>query len=225
MTHPPYLVDAANKLGVAIDTVQGTGPDGRVTITDIRNAANPPTQRTGPSAGRSARNATVARRPSAVMRPMTDPWGNGTGPATPIDVYDANPYVTYVLQTSGAPKLPAEARPGYRWVGAGTPPTFFVSGTLPPLTASGADPAILAQVPWQFRHTAALAADYAHVLRLVELGAEFDGDEPGLNTDAGTQALHDYRNRVWAWAVPTEVPAEVTEAEYREMFPDEGDAS
>ena len=224
MTQPPYLVAAANKLGVAIDSIQGTGPDGRLTINDVRNAAR---SASGGGAGTAQPRNAIARRPAAVLRPMTDPWGSSNGRPVLVDIYDPNPYVTYVLQTSGAPKLGdlATAQPGYEWTGGGTPPTFFVSGTLPPLTASGVDPAVLAQIPWQFRHTAALTPYAPHVLQLLEVGVDFDSDEPGLNTEPGGSALEDYRRRVWSWAVPRQVPAELTAEEYVGLFPDEGDTS
>lgn len=216
MSHPPYLVAAANKLGVAIDAIQGTGASGAVTIGDVRAAARSTTTPQPRAA------VSTGGRVAPVLRPLRDPWGNGgSNDATVmVDIYSLNPYVDYILQGPGAPRKPGpSAQPGFQWIGGGTPPTFFISGTLPPLTASGIDPAILARVPWLFRHTAALSSSAAEVLALLELGSDFDGIDNQLNSRAGIDALQDYRNRVWTWAIPKEVPIDFTDQELQTLFP------
>ncbi|KIC66309.1 hypothetical protein [Pseudarthrobacter phenanthrenivorans] len=76
-----------------------------------------------------------------------------------------------------------------------TPPTMWATGDLPPFTASGLDPQLLAMVPWQIRHAAALEPDRAKVLAMVEDGAGLES----LHTEEEHEGLRNYRERVNNW--------------------------
>jgi hypothetical protein len=184
--YQPWIIKAANKMRVNLDNLQGTGPNGRVTITDVRAAA----QRPGTGGAQFAAAAVTGRRPAPSLRPLGDPFGDGRqAPFAQVDIYSANPYVDWVLQV-GPPTDGTFAQP-----------TFFNSGALPPLTGSGADPSLLVQVPWPFRHTAALTQDASQFLALIEIGENWTEDDfLAFVSDQGRFALEDYKLRVKAWA-------------------------
>jgi hypothetical protein len=202
---PAVLAEAA-RLGLDQNTVaaiKGTGIGNRVSLADVRAAApfrtQPRAALTGPS------------RPAPVLRPMSDPWGDH-GPVVAIDVFDLNPLVSYVLKTAGPPPSGA------------TPPDFFVSGPIPPLTASGVDPALLVRIPWKLRHTAAMAEEPSTILGILEeIGGGFDitDDDPTLSL-AGVRAFDDYKNRVRDWAVSAAPTPELTDSELSFLFGTEG---
>jgi hypothetical protein len=204
-TISPAVLAEATRLGLdqnAMAAITGTGVGGRVSLADVRAAA--------PARHRPVMALAGAGRPSPILRPMSDPWGDH-GPVVEIDVFDPNPLVTWVLKTVGPPPSGA------------TPPTFFNSGTLPPLTSSGVDPALLVRIPWKLRHTAALTPDRAVILGILEELGQFDitDDDPVLS-EAGVRAFTDYRNRVRDWAVSAAPTPELTESELSSLFGTEG---
>ncbi|WP_432886796.1 hypothetical protein ACQPYH_04180 [Kribbella sp. CA-245084] len=196
-----HIKAEARRLGVGNDTLKaltGTGAGGRVTVADVRAAAPRPQ---GPRA-----TATVAR-PTPVPQPLHDPWGSPrTGTVVMVDAYSESPMLDYVMATSGPPGR-----------GAPPPPDFFNSGPRPPITASGADPAILVNVHWRLRHSAALAGDLRSVLAMVETDPDLVGDNDPMQSPSGRGALFDYIARVRNWALWTP-PNQMTEPEYVAMF-------
>lgn len=106
-----------------------------------------------------------------------------------VDAYAANPLLDDLRQVLATDVANAEQR--------GPAPTLFPSGDLPAFTTSGADPAVLAQLPWQARHAAAAA----HTPELVEI---LEDCAPGPEAIANAIA-HDspgraqYIARVDAW--------------------------
>lgn len=88
------------------------------------------------------------------------------------------------------------------------PPTLFESGDLPPFCASGVDPAVLTDVPWQARHRIAAEPDRAEVLAMIEEVSGEDG--PAM---AGMLYGHDLDNkayvaRVERWALDGAIAAD-----------------
>ena len=204
--HAPYLVAAANKLKLDINSITGTGTGGRVTINDVRAAAASRGAQV-PAGATQVRNVAAGRRPTPIMRPLGDPAGNFLGPPFgEVDIFSVNPILDY-YNAIGAPRV----------VGAFPTPTFFLSGVTPPLTACGADPSLLLQIPWAFRHSAALTTDASFFLQLVELGDNFTSyDDSDKNTQAGRDAFTDYKLRMRTWFM--ERPTDPDE-EHAYLFP------
>ncbi|WP_369053901.1 E3 binding domain-containing protein [Kineococcus terrestris] len=79
-------------------------------------------------------------------------------------------------------------------------PTLFAAGDLPPFTASGMDPNVLRQVPWQARHPVAAASSTAEAYALVQ---RFSDPVSGETDAAMTYDTHpanvDYQRRVQTW--------------------------
>jgi hypothetical protein len=77
---------------------------------------------------------------------------------------------------------------------------LFLSGDLPPFTASGVDPDELLKTPWYARHHLASLSDKAKVEQLVRDYSGPDGDvmaqTDGVASHRGTV---DYFNRVRTW--------------------------
>lgn len=104
---------------------------------------------------------------------------------------------------------------------------------LPIIMASGLDPAILMEVPWQVRHRIAAEPDRGKVYRLLEnyaddpVQAEYEfGTHSGADikqqdpADAAARAANvAYEQACYRWAVGTpEAPRTITDNEYRELF-------
>jgi hypothetical protein len=80
-------------------------------------------------------------------------------------------------------------------------PTLFQTGDLPPFCASGIDPKLLLQVPWQARHALAAAPTQAAAYRLLQ---EYSGPEAedAAEIDFGQSFENaDYERRVREWQV------------------------
>jgi hypothetical protein len=121
-------------------------------------------------------------------------------------------------------------RPGREFVAAALPgakldasaePSFFSSGDLPPLTASGADPSVLAWCSWELRHSAAFSRSKAQLLEIVEASAEGIVDDD-LQNEPGRHALAYYIGRVntWANSVPIDQPSEPSAEELAAWYPE-----
>lgn len=82
--------------------------------------------------------------------------------------------------------------------GAAGAPTLFATGNLPLVTACGADPHILASLPWRVRHPAAAAPTRHEVYQLAETFTDgLDGSaDRGIDFHPGNNA---YRSRVERW--------------------------
>lgn len=124
----------------------------------------------------------TARRPAPAARS-----------SRPSSRYPANPLVDRLRAAR-----PALAQMALR---DGDAPTMFTSGDLPPFTASGNDPAHLAQLPPRLRHAAA-KADQAEWSRLVNTygGRDVSDAELIYEPAADDDGWHDYEARVQAWA-------------------------
>lgn len=93
-------------------------------------------------------------------------------------------------------------------------PTMFVTGDLPPFTASGIDPEILNQFPWSQRHAMATDPDRAHVLRMLEEYA----DQPDYVFSSS--GLTEYVDRVWQWLLAKPAASFDPDQTYKDLFGD-----
>jgi hypothetical protein len=80
------------------------------------------------------------------------------------------------------------------------PPTLFETGDLPPFTASGIDPQLLADVPWMARHRVAATANRTEALAMIEDLAGEDGLDLAAFEYGKDLANRDYHARVLKWA-------------------------
>ncbi|GAB2661359.1 E3 binding domain-containing protein [Kribbella swartbergensis] len=200
-TASQHVQAEADRLGVALAQVRGTGAGGRISLADVRAAARP--------SARPVLAAATRRRPTSRMRPMLSPWGGGS--PVEIDDYDENPLVTLARALDGG--------------GYGEPPTFFASGNLPPVTASGWEPQNLAGVPWQIRHAAAATPSLPELFVLLETPVEDAApmvgadDAVGNALGRGAYGWQEYMTRVAAWrvALPPD-RQELTAEEWARLF-------
>lgn len=225
--HVPAVSALAERLGVDLGAVDGTGIGGRVRLADVIAAHRPDTPT--PPAAPSSRSQALAQathdrwqtarrqddetylalfgepvprqeapRPVSASRarPHTRPSIFNNAVEVTIDAAGPNPLLEDVAQT--IPWCYEQA------VQAGDlPPTVFNSGDLPPFTASGLDPKLLLELPWQVRHYAAASESRAEVLALVEQYAEDPTVVDGAYTTAGTE---NYLDRMRAWLVGPAAP-------------------
>ncbi len=104
-------------------------------------------------------------------------------PAAPRDpAYARNPLVDEVLRQY--PQFATRGKVADR-------PTLFLSGDLPPFTASGIDPTILLNVPWQARNAVAAAPTMPEAYRLL---TNYTADPEAAYYDLGG----DHRNVAYA---------------------------
>lgn len=99
----------------------------------------------------------------------------------------------------------------------GPAPTMWVSGNLPPFTASGLDPQVLNRLPWATRHWAAAEPDKLKVLGVIEQYGDFEGIEM---EHSGLEA---YKQRFSRWMSGIDAPKKVeskdeADALYEQMF-------
>jgi len=80
-------------------------------------------------------------------------------------------------------------------VSNGDAPTMFESGDLPPFTASGIDPQVLASLPWKVRHAAAAEPSTAIVYKWLE---QFVHSEPGVEAPTAP-GLDEFVSRFQSW--------------------------
>jgi len=105
----------------------------------------------------------------------------------------------------------------------GPAPTMFTGGDLPAFTASGVDPRVLLQVPWNARYDVAAETSAAKVFQVVE---EFNGCPPdeaeamastlGLDRNKGVDA---YKARVRDWLVYGLTDTQLYDAMFPERQP------
>jgi hypothetical protein len=112
-----------------------------------------------------------------------------SGAILPVDTYGPNPYVTALsAEYPGVFKAASERRPA---------PTLFASSDLPSFTASGVDPARLADLPFTLRHAAASENSVGKLLEWIEQSmADREASKHLVIPHAGLIA---YRDRVNAW--------------------------
>jgi hypothetical protein len=114
--------------------------------------------------------------------------------------------------------------PGAEFVGAA--PEMFATGPLPPLTGSGADPAILRWVPWYVRHSAALASSRAQLLMIIEETYDGSPDYQQVQSEEGQAHLQAYLSRISGWAHTSPEPPlgnEQIEEFVRSAYPSSAD--
>jgi hypothetical protein len=178
----PYVTPAvratAQRLGVDLAKVQGTGAGGRIRTTDVRAAAPPAAPTPAPRAEAPARTQPLEERSH------WDP--NRT---VQLDVYGPNPLVEDARQATGAYTVA---------IRESAPPTMFADGDLPVFTASGIDPRELLKVPWYARHAVAAAPSAATVFEAIEQFAQDPMDWQGKYQHGGAQ---EYATRVRTWLV------------------------
>jgi hypothetical protein len=181
----PLVRQLAKRYAVDLAAVTGTGVGGRVTAGDVRQAADvaitPRLDALERSYARvavatpSGRKAVAARSSFTGAEIMLDPWAR-------------NPRVDDVRQA--LPHIYNQV------IGHSSPPTLFASGDLPAFVASGAEPRLLLQLPWQARHPAA-AADGATFARMLE---DYTNDDLSAQMELGEhEGNHDYLYRVQDW--------------------------
>lgn len=188
MTTPgatPLVRAEAQKLGIDLATVRGTGAGGRVTIHDVRAAA--------PGSGRPPSRNAAGARPRLLIE-VSSRFARTESKSVTVDVFGENPLLEELTQTD--PQIFAKAQAQ----GAGPVPQLFATGPLPAFTSSGIDPSALMQVPWMVRPTMARATrDVA--LQLVE---EFGRAEAWVWQEAQRMHRSDpgvggYQSRMYAW--------------------------
>lgn len=189
----PKVRGIARDLGVDLTKVRGTGAGGRITPSDVRDAAAGGGSRPRAAAGRS--------RPTLVLE-FQSRWSRRTSAGSgflverasvKVDVFGPNPLVDELRQAD--PETYAEASK------RGPAPTLFTTGDLPLFTASGIDPALLNQLPWVARHAAAKAPAAEATAIFEEYAAADQSTWARAQSvlEAGAMAYH---ARVDAWANP-----------------------
>jgi hypothetical protein len=141
--------------------------------------------------------AQAANKPSkpaapAVAAPQPKPTRRAAATRTdPAAHYARNPALAE-LQARGEYRAALAVNP--------SPPTLFASGDLPPFTASGLDPAILANVPWYSRHALAAEGDRGKALDMYE---RLTGPEAVVAAAdyQNHQGNSEYQSRVLGWAM------------------------
>lgn len=182
----PYVTPLVRKLaaqhGIDLNSLTGTGAGGRITANDVR--ARAPKQ---PRAITPTRPVSLpgARR-EVVNKPSV--WN---GHSVDVDAFARNPLLDDAQQS--IPAVVAAAR------AEGAPvPTLFMAGDLPVMMASGMDPALLLQLPWQARHAAA-AADAAGLSRMLEDYGRRDSSVMAEIDQGGHVGNRDYQQRMSKW--------------------------
>ncbi len=215
-SHAPAVQAQATRLGVDLGTIDGTGTGGRVTIANVLTAAPRPAP-TPPSPSASARAqqetdylalfgeplkpaARLPRESTAYRRqPIT-----GRSAFSPMNVVEA---VEVTVDRAGVNPLLEDAaqwHPCYPLaMEEAVPPTCFAQGDLPSFTASGVDPKVLLDLPWNVRHYAASAESKATVLAMVE---QFADDPtmpaiPGVDDGYYHPGAEKYARRMEAWLI------------------------
>lgn len=190
---------AAARAKVNLAQVTPTGPGGMVTLADVQ-AARPATDPYEAVYGRPSGTATaasatpdgaagraVAAAAGGRAREVRSFWNDTT---VVRDEYARNPLVDDLRQAN--PTVYAAAMKD------GPAPTMFEAGDLPVMTASGIDPQMLLQLPWQARHLAAATPDRQVLAGLFEDAAAGGADLMSLfGRHEGTVA---YEARVRRWA-------------------------
>lgn len=207
--HAPAVRAQAERLGVDLGIVDGTGTGGRVTIANVLAAVKlsspPPPPPRGSITDRQNEDylalfgelppiALGPTRPSAVhrRRPVNGPSAFSNSVEVTVDVTGLNPLLEDAAQSHPCYPLAIQEA---------EPPTVFNSGNLPPFTASGLPPEVLLELPWQVRHYAASAESKATVLDMVERFADHPQAVRGLDDEYGSQGADDYLNRMKAWLI------------------------
>jgi len=165
-----------------------------------------PTPRGHTTRNSTAGTLTIDARPAGESEAMPDPW-TGRPSEVRLDQYGPNVAVEYVLRV-----LP-------RSTFVGREPSMFRAGSLPALTASGADPSVLWSVPWDLRHSAATTGSRFTLLKIIEEGPD-EIDRSRLQNRGGQGLLNHYLAAVRSWAVTAPPPDELTEADVAALFGD-----
>jgi hypothetical protein len=131
---------------------------------------------------------TAGQRPTSVAASAFRP------PAGTEAHYARNPFVDQVRQSPTDSGYVAAAA-------AGTPPTLFESGDLPPFTSSGIDPSELMRVPWYGRHSVAAAATTSQAYEMIEDMSGEDGLVYALSTYRHHRGNQEYESRVTDWLI------------------------
>lgn len=152
----PAVRVTAERLGVDLAQVQGTGSGGRITVDDVR-AASPQRRAARDALVDQARATRTSGRLSGVQMRVKD---NHLGVDAQVDATSRNPLLN-ALQKS----RPDVARAALKIAPA---PTLFAAGDLPPFTASGVPPTQLLNLPWHLRHVAAQESDRSALSRMFE---------------------------------------------------------
>jgi len=153
---------------------------GQARVTDLERLA--PDEKVA-----AANAADLARRgPVVDMRAVA-------APAAGAAAWGRNPLVAGARDRNPRAAMAAsEKRPA---------PTLFAAGDLPPFTASGIDPKVLLQVPWQARHPVAAAPTTASAYQLVQDYSGPDAEMAAAVDHSGHPANVDYEARVHSWLV------------------------
>jgi hypothetical protein len=188
----PWVKTCADRYGVDLSTVTGTGAGGRISKNDVlARARELGTARTSiaPSQPRAALPSVQAR-----TRTYMSVWGSwaqwGGSQVVEIDPWARNPLVDDARQA--VPEVYDRA------VAAGPAPTLFKAGDVPLWIASGADPQLLLQLPAMARHAGA-QADAVGFAQILETYTGADAAEKAFLEFGGFAGDWDYYSRVLAW--------------------------
>lgn len=205
-THAPAVLAQAQRLGVDVGTIDGTGAGGRVSMADVLAAAPRP-----PAPPADTRDERVrAQQERDYLALFGEPMPADLQPARPVHAHRARPVtarsvfnrnVEVTVDAGGLNPLledAAQTHPCYPVaMTEAEPPTVFNSGDLPPFLASGLDPKVLLDLPWQARHAAAASESRAEVLAMIEACAA-DPADAGNYEHPGRI---DFESRMSAWLV------------------------
>ena len=221
----PAVIEYAEAHKVDLATVAGSGPDGRVTLEDVK-AAVPEPYVTPLVARLAAENSLDLRaiagtgiggriRKNDVLRAA------GKLPAAST-VTDGDRQVQEIIamfkdvahtpapaagRSAAYARNPlvdtvrAQALAQHRPSPSGSVPTLFASGDLPTFTASGIPPQALLDVPWEARHQMAAAATPAEAYEIAASCQGSDAETTAQMLYGGHEGNADYRERVEKWQV------------------------
>lgn len=209
-SHSPAVRAQAERLGVDLDGLDGTGVGGRVRMADVLAAAKPQTPPPAhPATDKAAK--VRAQQEKDYLALFGEPAPRMFEPARPSSAVRRRPVnvrsaftnsVEVTIDAAGPNPLledVAQSHPCYPLaIQEAEPPTVFNTGNLPPFLASGLPPETLLELPWEVRHYAAGTESRAEVLNMVEMYA---ADLTVLDDQHKTSGMHDYVRRMEAWLI------------------------
>jgi hypothetical protein len=201
----PLVRQLAERHGVALASVKGTGTGGRVTRDDVLRVAaaqaaeqDPYTVLFGddgssrfddtPAPPAPTPTRVAAAVPTSGRLDYPSRFASGDR-LVQIDPYAPNPLLDDLRQSNGQ-TVQAATR-------GGPPPTLFSGGDVPPYTASGNDPRALMKLPWMVRHAAA-KANAAGWARIFDEYAN-DPDAAAMSAEAQDYGNSEYLQRMNDW--------------------------
>lgn len=209
----PLVAAQARRYGVDLGRVTATGVGGRISLADVRAAVVDWAVDTGRiGASRAAfwrQQAHAGVDVAAALAAMPEGIAAGVEASTRVAAALVPADAESMSRNPLVDRLRRDRPDLYRLAAAAGPaPTMFVSGDLPPFTASGIDPALLLKVPARARHILAAEPERGRALALIE---ELAGEDIGVDDDMRSyegrgearEAWRAYEARVRTWSSAT----------------------